>query len=573
MLIEIRSYRGIDRADVSLSPKVTLIAGDNHTGKSSFIQGLQAVCAAEPNLFGLTKADAKAYVNRGANEATVTLKDENGTRRISYPSLEPHSLSGAATLHRQGVLGLLKLSKLTPNERAKALEQYAAQQADRPRLEVELKECGVTVADQTKILDTVFGNGKIPGMGWDKGEAIAKTECTTRKGMFQQVTGVKWGSTQGLTFQPEGWDYDLVEAKLEDLEKAVVDAREAHVSTIRENVLTEAEMERLKEVANSVQDLDKQLYQAGLEYEKLSTAAQALEKKLAQAKADAALITCGSCSIKGTVQGGKLVVKNNVVCLDSASMAELVQEVNAATKARDEQRAVTLSLQVQIREAKEAGEKAKNADVAPIEDATAIDTASDALATAELRLKAFKQKKQGTAFHHQIIALDKAAKAMGSDGLRKRVLIQNLKPFNDKVSEVCRAAGWGTVTIDAELEIRYDDGKNGNAPFVLCSESEQWLINATLQVAIALIEKAPLLVFDGAEILMKEERNRFFNLLRDLQLTAVVGISCSRDKDGKPIDCPNFSQLGRGMTYWVEKSTIVLLSQHLQSLEPQAVSA
>ncbi|HIN66982.1 MAG TPA: DUF2813 domain-containing protein, partial [Candidatus Obscuribacterales bacterium] len=348
MLIEIRSYRGIDRADVSLSPKVTLIAGDNHTGKSSFIQGLQAVCAAEPNLFGFTKADAKAYVNRGASEATVTLKDENGIRKISYPSLEPKSIQGAATLHRHAALGLLKLSKLTPNERAKALETYASQQADRPRLEVELQECGVTLADQTKILDTVFGNGKIPGMGWDKGESIAKTECTTRKGMFQQVTGIKWGINQGLTFEPEGWDYDLVEAKLEDLEKAVVSAREAHVHTIRENVLTEAEIDRLKEIAGSVDDLEAQLHEASLEYNKLSTEAQALEKKLAQAKADASLIECGSCSIKGTVKDGKLVVKNNVVCLDSESMAALAKEVQAAVNARDEKRSHSMSLQRQI---------------------------------------------------------------------------------------------------------------------------------------------------------------------------------------------------------------------------------
>lgn len=560
MLVEIRSYRGIDRADINLSSKVTLIVGENGKGKTSFLEGVQAVCTAEPNHFSVKKADAPGYVNRGAKEGTVTLRDENGTRRVTYPSLEVKSLERAATTHRRVAMGLVKFHRMSEDELAKALETYASQQVDRERLSLELTEAGLFQGDRDRILDTVFGTDKIPGMGWDAGDKWASTEATKRKALFKNVAGCTWGVNQGVTFTPEGWELDLVEAQLEDLEKAVVDSRESHEQAIRENAFAESEIEQLQRDASEIENLNAEWHQANLRFEKSSREAKALEEKLTKAKADAHLITCENCGIKGTLEKGKLVKKNNVTCLNTAELAVLERQVNQANQVKENDRNSSVSFQNRISSAKMAAEKLKEAEGLQIGavDENAIDEAKIAIAQAETRLRAFKAKKQGTAYHNQIVALVKASEALGNNGLRKRVLIANLKPFNDKLAEVCRTAGWGIVSVDPELQLRYDGGH-----WKFICESELFRLEVTMQLAIALLEESPLVVIDRANLLEKTALNQLFNALRDLKIRAVVAMSRSFDKDGLPVNVPDLGKLGRGMTYWVEKSTIVPLHEKL----------
>lgn len=570
MLIEIRNYRGIDRADIPLSSKVTLIVGDNHQGKTSFIEGVQAACTAEPNHFKLTKADAIGYVKEGAKEGTVTVKDPHGTRRVTYPSMEVKSLDGAAEIHRRVSMGMVKFAPMceTPAILAQHLEVYASQQVDRKRLSDELDEIKIPQNDRDKILDTVFGNGKVPGMGWDSGEKWAGTEATKRKTLFQQVAGCKWGPNQGITFTPNGWELDLVEAKLEDLEKALTDAREDHDKAIRENAIAESEIDQLKADADEIKDLESEWHQAGLAYEKSSRQVQDLEKKLSKAKADSHLVTCGNCGIKGTVEKETLVAKNNVVLLNSTELADLEREVAEAKKVSDADRQATFELQSRVNKAKAAAEKLKSTEGLQIGavDPDAIDNAKAAIARAELRLKAFKSKKQGVAYHHQIVALLKASELMSSDGLRKQVLIANLKPFNDKLAEVCRVAGWGTVAIDPSLQLRWD-GRH----WKLISESQLFMTEITMQIAISLLEAAPLVVIDRANLLERDDLNKLFNCLRDLKIRALVAMSASRDKQGQPIGVPDLGKQGRGCTYWVERNTIIPYAEKLAEAAPAAV--
>lgn len=569
MQIEIRSYRGIDRADLFLNNKVTLLVGENATGKSSTIEAVQAVLTANPNIYSVTKADADGYVNDGAKEGSVTVKDHNGIRKITYPDLQVHTMQGAVGVHRLMPLGLMKLADLAPADRAVALESYAGQKVDRERLQLELEEAEVTKLDQEKILDTVFGNGKVPGMGWDAGEKWASKECTARKALFQSVAGCKWGANQGITFLPEGFTYDMVDAKLEDLEKVVVTAREVHEQIIRANAFSEAEIDRLQQEASRVEFFTGAVHQASLSYAQASQAAKDAASALAKAKAKQDLVKCSQCGIKGVVKDGELIAKPDVFCEDSTKMAELEQAAKETESARSTAQAACIEFQTSLKKAEDAVKKLKELETAekPEAPAVSIDDAKKAIAEAELRVRAFKAKKQGTAYHKQIVALSKAADAMKSTGLRMKILVQNLKPFNDKLAETCRAAGWGTVFIDANLNLKYE-GRH----WKFLSASQQFRVEATIQMTVAKIEDAPLVVIDEADILDRTGRNQLFNALKALSLRAVVGMTVSSDKEGN-IDAPNLANAKppRGETYWVSESTIVPLETKLRGKLPAAV--
>ena len=75
-------------------------------------------------------------------------------------------------------------------------------------------------------------------------------------------------------------------------------------------------------------------------------------------------------------------------------------------------------------------------------------------------------------------------------------------------------------------------------------------MRAALQIAIAQLEKAGLVIIDGADILDKDGRARLMNLVVGLGIPAVVCMTLNR-----PDMAPDLAAAGVGATYWVEKGT------------------
>ena len=78
-------------------------------------------------------------------------------------------------------------------------------------------------------------------------------------------------------------------------------------------------------------------------------------------------------------------------------------------------------------------------------------------------------------------------------------------------------------------------------------ESEQWRVNATLQLAIALLEGAAAVCMDGADILSRKgQDDLFMGLLEKLPMPVVVGATYDRAKD-----VPDLAKAGIGHVYWM----------------------
>ncbi len=544
--VEARGYRGIDRAEIWIGEGIQLLAGGVGKGKTSLIQLIQANLLCQPNLFGLSKTEAKKLVHRGAKSGYCKIIHDQGERTISYPGFEV-STQGSPLDATEIAVGRVKPARLPDKLRSEILTRYCGAEISRERLAEELAdEAKLDKGLIAQICDTVFGTAKLAAKGWEAGEKWAEVEATARKRMFQNATGRKWGSDQGITFIPDGWEPDLADAKLEDLEKAVVKAREDVESAIRENAVSEADLGRLNELAESENSLNEKLADVHYKFVSAADRVKALEKSITRAELNGAPVKCLGCQMIGVVEGGLLLPSEaphdpEQLKIDRGALKDCVRE-------RDELAGESKFLQQEIKRAQDAKHKLKERASGGARGSD-VGRSKEALARAEARLKAFKTKQDGLAYHAQVTALLKAKDICSSEGLRKRVLIANLAPLNEELAELCRVGGFEKVSLSADLQISY-----GQTPFLLASKGEKWITDAVIQLVLAKREGAHYVVFDDANLLGRPELNGLIKALGHVGIPSVVGLTFSASKDGK-IEVPNLAKLGKGTTYWITDGT------------------
>ncbi|NIQ69350.1 MAG: hypothetical protein GTN94_22770 [Candidatus Aminicenantes bacterium] len=88
-------------------------------------------------------------------------------------------------------------------------------------------------------------------------------------------------------------------------------------------------------------------------------------------------------------------------------------------------------------------------------------------------------------------------------------------------------------------------------PVPLCSASEKFQARAVLQLALGKMEGAQLILIDGADIIVGDERNGLFSAILRADQPAIVFMSLPRREA-----MPAMNKIG-GAAYWIEKGELV----------------
>lgn len=563
MLLEIRSYRGIDRADIEFADGITLLAGKGHQGKTSIVESLVAITTSKPNLYGLTKAEAPEICHNSAKTGSITMKAASGTRQIDLPSFELRTITGHGLNCSPLALGQIHVAQQSENDRAKSLAHYLGATVDRKRLLQELTE---VVADKSgqrplsdeyknQIADIVLGTDKLPPKGddpWQSGKDWAEKTAAAKKALFKATTTFTWGSNQGLTFVPAGWeaDMDAVDENLQPVVTAemlasdLTAAQEHLEQQIRENAITEAEIDKLHQLVAMRAEQQAKL-------DEWRTRASEYEREIAglDGREGIYYFNCKGCQSSYNVvidEESRSVVITDRIPLPATAAKDLKTFrdglANAETAIRLHQ-ANLLSIQKAESRLAEIGDQA-------VGDSKKIDEARAAVRRAEARLKAWSAKQAGIALHWEIVGLLKAAELLGENGLRRRVLVSLLDGFNKELSQLCEVAKFKAVSIGTDLRVRY-----GGRPYALASKSERQGADYVLQLALARRENPSFVLFDDADRLDREDRNGFFGLLRAMKIRAVVAMMLVANRQSE-FEVPDLAAAKCGTTYWVQEGKV-----------------
>jgi hypothetical protein len=119
------------------------------------------------------------------------------------------------------------------------------------------------------------------------------------------------------------------------------------------------------------------------------------------------------------------------------------------------------------------------------------------------------------------------------------------------LTNICRTAEWPHIILDEYLYIRLD-----GQPYALLSESEKFLANAALQIAIAQVDGSEIIIVDGIDVLVDRSlRNGLVSVLLGLAVPVIVG--CAFNSESEVPDLGDFG----GIAYWCENGTARMMHQ------------
>lgn len=585
MKIEVRNFRGCERADINVSP-IALLVGDGGAAKSSILQAAAAAATSTPLPFpGLTKSKAKMLVRRGCDKASVVLENEEGQANIEWPASAFESY-GNPVQASTFAAGLESLVDIDPKKRASVLSNYINLTPTRRDLADAIKDArivgkapakddddvaaikdlgldpetdGLVFATLNKIWDVIDIDG------WEVAAKKAKEKGANLKGRWQEITDANYGSKIAESWRPHGWSDDLENETEDSLLSKEEWARGELENLIGEAAVSEDERERLKVAAEQFDaGRLKSLREAlAVEEEELEAARDAL-RDLPDLSSNTSLPEvdcphCGEVSYLKAFDGTPELVSEQVgpshdeIVANNERRRELEDEVN-----RRMQNIADCTNQISLQqEAETAVAKLEKLDQSSEADADQVAQARKLLEDAQNNLKAFQTYRKALERHKAVLDNQAVVDLLGEKGVRRTVLLRALKRLNEDVlAPLSAEAGWRPVTIAEDLEAQYD-----GHPYVTLCDSEKFRCRCILQVAMAKIDGSRLIVMDSLDRLPKDSRGDVFKLLLSAGIPAIVAVMLS-----DPASAPDLSKANAGTTYVIDDG----IAHAVQAMEEAA---
>ena len=535
MRLEIDNILGIERAEVTISEgSIVEVIGLNASGKSSIAAAAQAVLAREVNPLGVPAPQAKAvYVHDGAEygEASliedgmiVTWRPNSGT--MLAPNDNPHSTPEA--------VGLIDYTaRAGAKERAERL-----QKALLPDPSQIMHKVGTVLADYLDSDDLIGVLDMIDERGWDAAASIYEDRARVAKRQWREVTGATWGQKVGADWRPNGWLADLDGMTVQQAEEAVIAARDRLAAFHSVKALSEADArlgrdaaEKVPALRSRLADLDDRLNRLiarrdAIDIQRSQRSVEDREESIVRAER---VEVCPECGARVRILNGKLIA-------DDTDMDALQEERGKLTGARmqhekmlKEWMAANDELQPLQKEhqrltadlaaAVSTSERFGSGEVVTADHTTALANAEADVESARDTIRLVTAERDASALHDTIMRYAEVARAIGPRGIRSRMIEDGLANVNRRLGVVTKTTGWPTITVDERGSLTWD-----GRPVQLCSASEQWRVQAAMQIALATMTASKVVVLDAADILDAFERTGLVAILKRVAENAGIGI-------------------------------------------------
>lgn len=546
----VKNFLGLQSAEIDID-SVVLVSGRNYQGKSSFLKGVGAALTGMACPPAIHKKDAEMLVNDSADYAKVEITGSEGSSYVTWPSCEVTS-QGKPPRASAFAVGLLSYPDLDSATRATTLINYL--KAD-PTAE-DLKAAFIKAEVQIKSLESIWG--LIKKDGWDGAWKRAKEEAVSGKRAWEKLTGDRYGSSKAPQWTPAGWTVELARHSENELLTVLEDRKKRVEDALAAAGADQAKIDELKKQADQLPEFTKRLSALIKNIADLAAQDQKLQERLAALPTvpnqEGATVCpcCGKGVVVKVIGAGKYRL-DKIEEVDDLESLRREKDINDATTVVAETRSILHRLQGEKPTLEGAIENAKKAKaehdklMAKEAKGKATETpeaAKAALSKAESDLAMKKKKIEADDTHYEIARMEAIAPILAPEGVRKQKLQESLVEFNKALKEkICDIAEWPTVAVNEDLNLTI----SGRPYSILISESEKWRCRVVMQIAMAEMDPSDMLIIDGVEILDGPARNGLLDLLADVGIPTILGMT-----EAKPQNVPDLAKHGLGMSLWVE---------------------
>ncbi|MGE8565204.1 MAG: AAA family ATPase [Achromobacter sp.] len=580
--ITIENFQGARTVDLELLTPATLIAGTNHSGKSSIAEAVRLALLGSPERVGLKK-EYGALVSDGAKLGAVTLELDEGAVGISLPK---GAQSGEALVPQSPALPFVlapeRFAAAKPDERRSLLFAMTGTNVKADEIERRLlaRGCAAPLVTQIKpILRTGFAGGA----------EFAKGQATEAKGAWKAAAGEQWGSQKA-----EGW-----KAEIPPFDRAALDKARADLATLDSRIdATAQSLGALEQKATAHAATRDQL----AAYQAKATQLPALRQKLEFDQAEHAKLAAHVDALQARAGSGPRVglIHDLAICLDEAYS---IDKVNAALPGTLDMRILQVLDRYEAQygkldakgDAEAAGALPKaiealdlmarsvendRRDIASAEaaaeqllgttEAEAIQPADVEIVRAKVtalraerkaideRVQLLLNAKQAATsatertanaaqYHQEVLAWSAIGDALSPDGIPGEILAEALQPVNDKLADLADLAGWRIPAIGADMIITF-----AGRPYRLLSESERWRVDALIGAALAEISGLRCMILDRFDCLDLPGRQDALGLVdalaSDGRMDTVLVLGTLKTAPDAPTDA--FT------TFWIDRGSV-----------------
>jgi hypothetical protein len=561
MRLLIKNVLGITEGDIGLD-KITFLAGRNGAGKTSVVQAAWAVALAEPRMRGISrKADFIAAVHDGAAQGSVTWDRKDGWTRLTYPDGGVETSGPPATAGTALGLGAALLSGMKPAERAQEIGARFGGQPTEDDLAAFLAVEGGLDQPQAAAMAKATWEKRIAISGWDACHATAMEHAAALKGRWSQAAGGQtWGEKKAPGWRPAilhpDRNYDLAEVS-----SRVKAARQELEDRIGAAAVSDADITRMQQTAGMQIALDTQAAPLRV---KVSGAEKALVEARAAADAAPAIsdterpLACPHCNAlfkltraaSGALVPSAVAPAMSIQAIKDANRRHQTA-VDAVRQAQRDLDALTAELQpleANLRQARDAAAKLVNMRVDDAETRNARARAREKLQGAEAQAEAVQQMQEAGKVYAEYQALRLMLDALAPGGVRSRAAQRAIIAFNEALATLSAAAGVTAVQMHEDYSLSL-----GGRPYLWCSESEQWRIDAMTTLAVAQQERPSFTALDRLDLIVADQRGGILKAALSIGVPTLIACTV---QEPTPERLPPLKQRGVGRVCWLGDSRV-----------------
>jgi len=555
MKFQIRNIRGVERADIDVSP-IAILAGTGGAGKSSACFAISAVSTGQPVVGGVkAKSRAGELIRVGCSKGSVIVESEGGQADIAYPKAE-YNVFGDPVTASAYAIGTLSLPELDPKKRGGEMSEYISVEPTKKDLIHFLGDEGVN----ENVVDKVWE--KIQEHGWDGTLEQGKARRIELKGLWREITGQEYGSKKAETWVPDDWFDGLDATSLDSLQRERSEANQVLEKAIGKAAVSEDRLESLRQRASILEDAEAALEKAKERHDVLSDDASRVQRELDKIPSPPASLPKTICPECGCEVGVEKGLEVKLVKLDDPDVDEPAERTEQRNRLQDNLAKVQRELSTakgDVRTQETAVEDAKKAqkELDEIEGSERVsqeevDKAREALREADSRINAFNKYTSAHKHHRSIQTNQSIINALEQDGVRKLVLLRGIKAFNEeKMEPLCAAAKWPTIELTPDLSVTFDGREYPDL-----SRSEKARGRIILQLAMAMCDGSGIVVIDDLDVLPPSTRGGVIRAVQKTGISAVIALMTE-----KISTVPDLEKAGAGISYWMENGNAVPFSQ------------
>lgn len=518
--ISIDNVLGLSYARINITKPVAFFGGGNGAGKTSLVESVRMAFTGAGQRGIKLKKDFSELVRGGQKKGAVAVETSDGSCTLALPKGEHSSFAVLESPFLPYLLDASLFARADDKQRRSDLMKLCGVKITGKLLADRLRKRGVAESLLEKIGALIAG-------GFQVAHSAAKAEVSTQRGVWEGITGEKYGSDKAVGWAAPSQPCDPalvanVRQQLADA-RAELNAKSGELVAMRNEAKARnqliAKRQQLQELAGQIEARQQQ--QAACAADAASAQQQLEEARALAGDVNAIGYQCPCCSEVLVLVGGQLQKAGQRDPEAAARLPALERALQAASNALANSNAL-------LAEAQGAAAALASLGDVPADRALAITVLENEVQEAVETVAALEESAgnveqiarqaeqaadvtQRAAAAHQLVQdWTKAAEALASDGIPSDLTREAITPFNALLAKLAGMAGWPVVQLSDDLQV-----VRGDRPYRLLSESEQWRADTLLALAVANLSGLRFALIDRFDCLQPSARGEALDLFSD----------------------------------------------------------